>query len=195
MSGANGGLAPQSGQVAVAVPGRPVNCEVTGFVLAADGVPTVYVSGDNASIGVVAEVARRVGPIEVAVLFIGAARVPTKERGRPLTRTSERAAAPPPSSGPLLSYPRTTTGGRISARAWGGSSRRSTRPGSPMSCGPRTRAAGPSADRSRRPAGRGLDRRTRGSGAWTARPEHATARVLEQQVQAAWARGETACRT
>ena len=70
-----------------------VNCEVTGFVLAADGVPTVYVSGDNASIGVVAEVARRVGPIEVAVLFIGAARVPTKERGRPLTLTSERAAA------------------------------------------------------------------------------------------------------
>ena len=49
-----------------------VNCEVTGFVLAADGVPTVYLSGDNASIGVVAEVARRVGPIEVAVLFIGA---------------------------------------------------------------------------------------------------------------------------
>ena len=34
-----------------------VNCEVTGFVLAADGVPTVYVSGDNASVGVVAEVA------------------------------------------------------------------------------------------------------------------------------------------
>ena len=82
-----------------------------------------------------------------------------------------------------------------STRAWGGSSRRSTRPGSPMSCGPRTRAAGPSTDRSRRPAGRGLDRRTRGSGGWTARPEHATARVLEQQVQAAWARGETACRT
>jgi len=27
------------------------------------------------------------------VLFIGAARVPTKERGRPLTLTSERAAA------------------------------------------------------------------------------------------------------
>jgi L-ascorbate metabolism protein UlaG (beta-lactamase superfamily) len=70
-----------------------VNCEVTGFVLAADGVPTVYVSGDNASVGVVAEVGRRVGPIEVAVLFVGAARVPTKERGRPLTLTGERAAA------------------------------------------------------------------------------------------------------
>ncbi|MEK6439276.1 MBL fold metallo-hydrolase [Pseudonocardia sp. T1-2H] len=70
-----------------------VNCEVTGFVLSADGVPTVYISGDNASIAVVAEVARRVGPIEVAVLFAGAARVPAKERGRALTLTSERAAA------------------------------------------------------------------------------------------------------
>lgn len=70
-----------------------VNCEVTGFVLASDGVPTVYVSGDNASVGVVAEVGRRVGPIEVAVLFVGAARVPTKERGRPLTLTGEQAAA------------------------------------------------------------------------------------------------------
>ncbi len=70
-----------------------VNCEVTGFVLSADGVPAVYVSGDNASIAVVVEVARRVGPIDVAVLFVGAARVPSKERGRPLTLTSERAAA------------------------------------------------------------------------------------------------------
>jgi len=70
-----------------------VNCEVTGFVLSGEGVPTVYVSGDNASIAVVVEVARRAGPIDVAVLFVGAARVPSKERGRPLTLTSERAAA------------------------------------------------------------------------------------------------------
>ena len=70
-----------------------VNCEVSGFVLSADGVPTVYISGDNASIAVVAEVARRIGPIDAAVLFVGAARVPSKERGRPLTLTSERAAA------------------------------------------------------------------------------------------------------
>lgn len=70
-----------------------VNCEVTGFVLSGDGVPTVYVSGDNASIGVVAEIVDRVGPVDVAVLFVGAARVPPKERGRPLTFTAERAAA------------------------------------------------------------------------------------------------------
>jgi L-ascorbate metabolism protein UlaG (beta-lactamase superfamily) len=70
-----------------------VNCEVTGFVLSGRGLPTVYLSGDNASIGVVKEVAERVGSIDIAVLFAGAASVATKERGRPLTLTSARAAA------------------------------------------------------------------------------------------------------
>ncbi|MDT5223535.1 MAG: hypothetical protein QOG19_942 [Mycobacterium sp.] len=73
--------------------GGHVNCEVTGFVLSGRGLPTVYLSGDNASIGVVKEVAERVGPIDIAVLFAGAASVATKERGRPLTLTSARAAA------------------------------------------------------------------------------------------------------
>jgi L-ascorbate metabolism protein UlaG (beta-lactamase superfamily) len=70
-----------------------VNCQVTGFVITGDGVPTVYLSGDNASLAVVAKVANRLGPIDVAVLFVGAARVPAKERGRALTLTSARAAA------------------------------------------------------------------------------------------------------
>ncbi|GAA0382703.1 hypothetical protein Acor_57530 [Acrocarpospora corrugata] len=70
-----------------------VNGEVTGFVVSGQGLPRVYVSGDNASIGTVAEIARRLPPIDVAVLFIGAARVPRKDGGRPLTLTSERAAA------------------------------------------------------------------------------------------------------
>jgi L-ascorbate metabolism protein UlaG (beta-lactamase superfamily) len=70
-----------------------VNCEVTGFVLSGRGLPTVYLSGDNASIGAVKEVAERVGRIDIAVLFAGAASVATKERGRPLTLTSARAAA------------------------------------------------------------------------------------------------------
>ena len=70
-----------------------VNCEVTGFVLSGPGLPTVYLSGDNASISVVKEVADRVGQIDIAVLFAGAASVPAKERGRPLTLTSARAAA------------------------------------------------------------------------------------------------------
>jgi L-ascorbate metabolism protein UlaG (beta-lactamase superfamily) len=73
--------------------GGHVNCEVTGFVLSGPDVPTVYLSGDNASMSAVKDVADRVGNIDVAVLFAGAARVPAKERGRPLTLTSARAAA------------------------------------------------------------------------------------------------------
>ena len=41
----------------------------------------------------VGEVADRIGDIDIAVLFAGAASVPAKERGRPLTLTSARAAA------------------------------------------------------------------------------------------------------
>ncbi|MCV7442086.1 MBL fold metallo-hydrolase [Mycobacterium paraense] len=73
--------------------GGHVNCEVTGFVLSGPGLPTVYLSGDNASMSAVRDVADRLGAIDIAVLFAGAARVPAKERGRPLTLTSARAAA------------------------------------------------------------------------------------------------------
>jgi len=69
-----------------------INCEVIGFVIGSDGLPTVYVSGDNASIQRVGEVARRFPQIEIAVLFTGAARVDFKDEGRPLTLTAERAA-------------------------------------------------------------------------------------------------------
>ncbi|MBS1699910.1 MAG: MBL fold metallo-hydrolase [Actinobacteria bacterium] len=48
---------------------------VTGFVLSAPGERVVYVSGDNASVERVAEIADRVGRIDVAVLFAGAANV------------------------------------------------------------------------------------------------------------------------
>lgn len=47
---------------------------VTGFVLHGDGVPTVYVSGDNASLRVVAEIAERFPAVDVAILFGGKAR-------------------------------------------------------------------------------------------------------------------------
>lgn len=58
----------------------PQGCEpfsgvVTGFVLQADGEPTVYVSGDNASVDVVRTIAERIGRIDIAVLNIGAANV------------------------------------------------------------------------------------------------------------------------
>ena len=49
---------------------------VTGFVLRADGSPTTYVSGDNASLRVVREIAGRFPAVDVAVLFGGAARTP-----------------------------------------------------------------------------------------------------------------------
>ncbi|MFI7612273.1 MBL fold metallo-hydrolase [Nonomuraea terrae] len=51
------------------------NGPVVGFVLEAEGRPTVYISGDNASLDVVAVVAERFPAIEVAVLNVGAAKI------------------------------------------------------------------------------------------------------------------------
>jgi L-ascorbate metabolism protein UlaG (beta-lactamase superfamily) len=64
---------------------------VTGFVLEADSRPRVYVSGDNASLDLVRAIADRFAPIDVAVLFAGAARTAAMG-GAPLTLTSEWAA-------------------------------------------------------------------------------------------------------
>ncbi|MFG6193190.1 MBL fold metallo-hydrolase [Nonomuraea sp. JJY05] len=63
--------------------------EVTGFVLSGDGLPTVYVSGDNASLDVVREIAGRFGPVDVALLFAGGARTPLVDGY--LTLTSDDA--------------------------------------------------------------------------------------------------------
>lgn len=63
---------------------------VCGFVLQAEDWPTVYVSGDNMSLAVVQEIATRFTPVGVAVLFAGAARVPSIEGA--LTLTSPDAA-------------------------------------------------------------------------------------------------------
>jgi L-ascorbate metabolism protein UlaG (beta-lactamase superfamily) len=65
--------------------------EVTGFVLDGDDLPRVYVSGDNASLDVVRAVADRSGPVDVALLFAGAARTALVP-GEYLTLTSEAAA-------------------------------------------------------------------------------------------------------
>ncbi|MEV0484571.1 MBL fold metallo-hydrolase [Streptomyces sp. NPDC050508] len=70
---------------------EPVVGEVTGFVLSGEGLPKVYVSGDNASLDLVREIADREGPFDVAVLFAGAARTPLVPEA-PLTLTSEQAA-------------------------------------------------------------------------------------------------------
>jgi L-ascorbate metabolism protein UlaG (beta-lactamase superfamily) len=53
---------------------EPITGEVVGFVLTATDLPTVYVSGDNASLALVKEIAERFGPVDTAVLFAGAAR-------------------------------------------------------------------------------------------------------------------------
>jgi L-ascorbate metabolism protein UlaG (beta-lactamase superfamily) len=49
---------------------------VLGFVLRGEGLPTIYVSGDNASVDVVQEIATEHGPFDAALLFAGGAQVP-----------------------------------------------------------------------------------------------------------------------
>ena len=66
---------------------------VVGFVLEAPGCPTVYVSGDNASIGLVEQIADRFPEIEIAVLFAGAARVAGIDAALTLTSTDAARAA------------------------------------------------------------------------------------------------------
>ncbi|GAB2471956.1 MBL fold metallo-hydrolase [Xylanimonas ulmi] len=63
---------------------------VTGFVLQARQAPTIYISGDNASLAVVEEIGARFPSIDVAVLFAGAAHTPLVDGS--LTLTSTQAA-------------------------------------------------------------------------------------------------------
>ncbi|MYW63600.1 MBL fold metallo-hydrolase [Streptomyces sp. SID8379] len=70
---------------------EPLVGEVTGFVLSGDDLPTVYVSGDNASLDRVRQIADRFPTIDVALLFAGAARTPIVPDA-PLTLTSADAA-------------------------------------------------------------------------------------------------------
>lgn len=66
---------------------------VTGFVLESPGEPTVYVSGDNASLPLVRQIADRFPEIDIALLFAGAARVPRIEGALTLTATDAATAA------------------------------------------------------------------------------------------------------
>ncbi len=50
--------------------------EVTGFILTGASLPTVYVSGDNASLAAVSAVAERFRNIDLAVIFAGGAKSP-----------------------------------------------------------------------------------------------------------------------
>ncbi|MGW0548687.1 MBL fold metallo-hydrolase [Streptomyces altiplanensis] len=53
---------------------EPIAGQVIGFVLTGQDLPTVYVSGDNASLDAVREIAGRFAPIDTALLFAGAPR-------------------------------------------------------------------------------------------------------------------------
>lgn len=80
-----------------AVPARhgPVGCEeitgdVTGFVIESPAGSALYISGDNAAVELVDEIAARFPKITVAVLFTGAARVGLFDNA-PLTLTADMA--------------------------------------------------------------------------------------------------------
>ncbi|MGI5350481.1 MBL fold metallo-hydrolase [Streptomyces sp. CA-250714] len=66
--------------------------QVVGFVLTADDLPTVYVSGDNASLELVREIAERFGPVDTAILFAGAPRTPAVFDGALVVLDSAQAA-------------------------------------------------------------------------------------------------------
>lgn len=92
-----GGTITVTGVPAVHGPGaredvEPIAGQVVGFVLTADGLPTVYVSGDNASLDVVKEIAERCGPVDTAILFAGAPRFSAVFDGAPAVLDSAQAA-------------------------------------------------------------------------------------------------------
>ncbi|CAG6392243.1 MBL fold metallo-hydrolase [Streptomyces cocklensis] len=92
-----GGTVTVTGVPAVHGPGaradvEPVTGQVVGFVLTGEGLPTVYVSGDNASLDAVREIAARFAPVDTAVLFAGAPRFPVLFDGAPIVLDSAQAA-------------------------------------------------------------------------------------------------------
>ena len=92
-----GGVITVTGVPAIHGPGaredvEPVTGQVIGFVLTGVGLPTVYVSGDNASLEVVREIAGRFGPVDTAILFAGAPRIPALFEGALIVLDSVQAA-------------------------------------------------------------------------------------------------------
>jgi L-ascorbate metabolism protein UlaG (beta-lactamase superfamily) len=71
---------------------EPITGQVVGFVLTGDGLPTVYVSGDNASLDLVREIADRFGPVDTAILFAGAPRFDELFDGALIVLDSAQAA-------------------------------------------------------------------------------------------------------
>ncbi|MGJ7908003.1 MBL fold metallo-hydrolase [Actinopolyspora sp. H202] len=71
---------------------EPFAGQVVGFVLTGEGLPTTYVSGDNASLDLVREIAGRCAPIDTAILFAGAPRFAMLFDGEPVVLDSAGAA-------------------------------------------------------------------------------------------------------
>ncbi|MFI2508757.1 MBL fold metallo-hydrolase [Streptomyces sp. NPDC018972] len=93
----DGGTVTVTGVPAVHGPGpreeiEPITGQVVGFVLTGDGLPTVYVSGDNASLDAVREIAGRFAPLDTAILFAGAPRFPMLFDGGLIVLDSAQAA-------------------------------------------------------------------------------------------------------
>ncbi|AJP00344.1 Zn-dependent hydrolase [Streptomyces cyaneogriseus subsp. noncyanogenus] len=77
----DGGTITVTGVPAIHGPGpreevEPISGQVVGFVLTGEGLPTVYVSGDNASLDAVKEIAEHFSAVDTAILFAGAPRFP-----------------------------------------------------------------------------------------------------------------------
>jgi L-ascorbate metabolism protein UlaG (beta-lactamase superfamily) len=90
----------QVGQVTVTAvpalhgpPGSEGRGPVIGFVLRTAEAPSVYVSGDNASLLCVESIAERFGKIDIALLFAGAARLPVAEGDLTLSSADAALAA------------------------------------------------------------------------------------------------------
>ncbi|MGY0070234.1 MBL fold metallo-hydrolase [Streptomyces sp. QTS137] len=71
---------------------EPVAGQVVGFVLTGQGLPTIYLSGDNASLDAVKEIAERFAPVDTALLFAGAPRFADVFDGRLIVLDSAQAA-------------------------------------------------------------------------------------------------------
>ncbi|MBO0768142.1 MAG: MBL fold metallo-hydrolase [Solirubrobacterales bacterium] len=87
------------GMTVTAVPalhGPPGSEDVTGpvigFVLTAPEHPSLYISGDNASLGVVEEIREKLGPLNRAVLFAGGVQLAHRFDGAYLTLSADLAA-------------------------------------------------------------------------------------------------------
>jgi len=72
---------------------EPMVGPVIGFMLESPGEPSIYMSGDNASLPLVQQIADRFAPVDIALLFAGAARVDEIDADLTLNSTDAATAA------------------------------------------------------------------------------------------------------